>query len=122
LKHNYNNKNFLTMLTNGQVVNVHFFLLSPSTDVLVIDRFALEIENEFKLKLHDCVTQLDSEEAVLLAQLEKDLNVRQESILESARKRIDDHNEEPNRLKMVHLQSRQTIRSMCEWFLYCFLF
>jgi hypothetical protein len=33
--------------------------------------------------------------------LEKDLNIRQEQILESARKRIDALNEEANRLKIV---------------------
>jgi hypothetical protein len=38
---------------------------------------------------------------MLLAQLEKELNVRQELILENARKRIDDLNEEANRLKLV---------------------
>jgi hypothetical protein len=37
-----------------------------------------------------------------LAQLEKDLNFRQEQILDSARKRIDALNEEANRLKMVY--------------------
>ena len=37
-----------------------------------------------------------------MIQLEKDLNLRQELILESARKRIDALNEEANRLKMVH--------------------
>ena len=41
------------------------------------------------------------EKAALFYQLEKELNARQELILESARKRIDDLNEEANRLKMV---------------------
>jgi hypothetical protein len=44
---------------------------------------------------------MDAEKAGLLAQLERELNARQELILESARKRIDDLNEEANRLKMV---------------------
>jgi len=48
------------------------------------------------------VAKIDSEKAALLAQLEKELNTRQELILESARKRIDDLNEEANRLKMVY--------------------
>ena len=61
----------------------------------------LEIENDFKIKIQEYVSKFDSEKAVLLAQLEKELNVRQELILESARKRIDDLNEEANRLKMV---------------------
>lgn len=63
--------------------------------------FDLEIENEFKLKLQQYVAQLDAEKAALLAQLEKELNLRQELILDNARKRIDDLNEEANRLKMV---------------------
>ncbi len=47
------------------------------------------------------ISQLDEDKAATLAQLEKDLNIRQEQILESARKRIDALNEEANRLKMV---------------------
>ena len=62
----------------------------------------LEIENDFKLKLQEYVARLDADKAGLLAQLEKELNVRQDLILESARKRIDDLNEEANRLKMVN--------------------
>lgn len=61
----------------------------------------LEIENDFKRKIQEHVAKLDAEKAALLAQLEKELNARQELILESARKRIDDLNEEANRLKMV---------------------
>jgi len=45
--------------------------------------------------------------ATFLAQLEKELNARQELILESARKRIDDLNEEANRLKMGVLREAQ---------------
>jgi len=59
-----------------------------------------EIENDFKFKLQEYISKLDADKAVLLAQLEKDLDVRQDNILESARKRIDDLNEEANRLKM----------------------
>ena len=61
----------------------------------------VEIENDFKIRIQEHVAKLDAEKAVLLAQLEKELNIRQELILESARKRIDDLNEEANRLKMV---------------------
>jgi len=65
------------------------------------------IENDFKRKLQEFVGKLDAEKAVLLAQLEKELNVRQELILESARKRIDDLNEEANRLKLGVLKEAQ---------------
>jgi vacuolar-type H+-ATPase subunit H len=64
--------------------------------------FCLELEYDFKIKIQEYVAKLDSEKAGLLAQLEKELNARQELILESARKRIDDLNEEANRLKMVY--------------------
>jgi hypothetical protein len=47
------------------------------------------------------INQLDDDKAAALAQLEKELNFRQDQILESARKRIDSLNEEANRLKMV---------------------
>lgn len=48
------------------------------------------------------VTELDDRKAAKLAQLEKDLNLRQEQILDAARQRIDALNEEANRLKMVN--------------------
>jgi hypothetical protein len=66
-----------------------------------------DIENDFKRKLQEHVAKLDSEKAALLAQLEKELNIRQELILESARKRIDDLNEEANRLKLGVLKEAQ---------------
>lgn len=66
-----------------------------------------EIENDFKVKLQEYVAQLDAEKAALLAQLEKELNIRQELILDNARKRIDDLNEEANRLKMSVLKEAQ---------------
>jgi len=66
-----------------------------------------DIENDFKRKLQEYVAKLDSEKAGLLAQLEKELNVRQELILETARKRIDDLNEEANRLKLGVLKEAQ---------------
>jgi hypothetical protein len=66
-----------------------------------------EIEHDFKLKLQEHVAKIDADKAVLLAQLEKELNIRQEKILESARKRIDDLNEEANRLKLGVLKEAQ---------------
>jgi len=44
---------------------------------------------------------------LFLHNLKKELNARQELILESARKRIDDLNEEANRLKMGVLREAQ---------------
>jgi len=66
-----------------------------------------EIENDFKIRIQEHVAKLDADKATLLAQLEKELNARQELILESARKRIDDLNEEANRLKMGVLREAQ---------------
>ncbi|UJR10467.1 hypothetical protein I4U23_014671 [Adineta vaga] len=78
-----------------------------------------EIENGFKLKLQEQIAKLDTEKAGFLAELEKELGVRQESILETARKRIDDLNEEANRLKMgvlreAQLQSHAKINQITE--------
>lgn len=65
------------------------------------------IEEEYKVKLQSFIEELDTAKAQSLAVLEKDLNIRQEIILESARKRIDDLNEEANRLKMSVLMEAQ---------------
>jgi len=65
------------------------------------------IEEEYKLKLQTYIEELDTAKAQNLAVLEKDLNLRQELILEQARKRIDDLNEEANRLKMGVLREAQ---------------
>ncbi|CAF0721825.1 unnamed protein product [Rotaria sordida] len=65
------------------------------------------IEDEFRLRLQEYVAKLDNEKATVLVQLERDLDVRQEAILESARKRIDDLNSEANRLKMNVLKECQ---------------
>lgn len=65
------------------------------------------IEEEYKLKLQQYVEELDAAKAQNLSVLEKDLNLRQEMILEQARKRIDDLNEEANRLKMGVLRDAQ---------------
>ena len=48
------------------------------------------------------INELDQSKATQLVELEKDLNLHQEEILESARKRIDAVHEEANRLKMVN--------------------
>jgi len=66
------------------------------------------IEEEYKVKLQHFVEELDTAKAQNLAVLEKDLNLRQELILEQARKRIDELNEEANRLKMGVLREAQT--------------
>jgi len=65
------------------------------------------IEEEYKIKLQQYVEELDTAKAQNLAVLEKDLNLRQEMILEQARRRIDDLNEEANRLKMGVLREAQ---------------
>ncbi|CAF1417856.1 unnamed protein product [Rotaria sordida] len=66
-----------------------------------------EIEHNFKLNIQEHIAKLDVEKATLLAQLEKELNHRQELILAAARQRIDDLNEEANRLKMGVLREAQ---------------
>ncbi|CAF0808740.1 unnamed protein product [Didymodactylos carnosus] len=68
---------------------------------------SVEIEQEYKLKLQNYLEKLDDEKAQLLAQLEKELNLRQDRILDDARKRIDDLNEQANRLKMNVLKEAQ---------------
>ncbi|CAF1090593.1 unnamed protein product [Rotaria sordida] len=65
------------------------------------------IEEEYKIKLQNFIEELDTAKAQDLALLEKDLNVRQDMILEQARKRIDELNEEANRLKMTVLREAQ---------------
>jgi len=56
-----------------------------------------EIESDFKRKLQELVSKLDVEKAALLAKLEKELDSRQELILETARKRIDDLDDDESR-------------------------
>ncbi len=65
------------------------------------------IEEEYKLNLQKYVGELDTVKAQNLSTLERDLNLRQEMILEDARKRIDDLNEEANRLKLGVLRDAQ---------------
>ncbi|CAF4534779.1 unnamed protein product, partial [Didymodactylos carnosus] len=66
-----------------------------------------EIEQEYKLKLQRYVEELDGAKALNLSTLEKDLTLRQNQILDNARRRIDDLNEEANRLKMGVLKEAQ---------------
>jgi len=68
---------------------------------------SVAIENECRHRLQGYVDELDLEKAQHLAALERDLNVRQEMILEQARGRIDKLNEEANRLKMNVLNDAQ---------------
>jgi len=65
------------------------------------------IEEEYKLKLQQYVEELDAAKAQNLSVLEKDLNLRQEMILDEAKKRIDSLNEEANRLKLGVLRDAQ---------------
>ncbi|CAF0892629.1 unnamed protein product [Didymodactylos carnosus] len=65
------------------------------------------VEQDYKIKLQHYVDQLDQDKAKTLAQLEKDLNTEQEHILEQARKRIDDLNDEANRMKINVLKEAQ---------------
>ena len=65
------------------------------------------VEEEYKLKLKSNVEELDAAKTQNLSVLEKDFNLRQEMILEQARKRIDDLNEEANRLKMSVLRDAE---------------
>jgi len=68
---------------------------------------SVTIEEECKRQLQSHLDELDLAKAQSLAMLEKDLNMRQEVILEDARKRIDDLNEEANRMKMNVLRDAQ---------------
>ena len=65
------------------------------------------IKEEYKRRLQKFVEELDTDKAQNLSTLEKDLNLRQELILEEARKRIDDLNEDANRLKVGVLREAQ---------------
>jgi len=65
------------------------------------------IEEEYKLRLQKYVEELDTVKAQNLSTLERDLNLRQEMILEEARRRIDALNEEANRLKLGVLREAQ---------------
>ena len=68
---------------------------------------AIAVEEEYKLKLQLFVEELDAAKAQNLSVLEKDLNLRQELILDEAKKHIDDLNAEANRLKEGILREAQ---------------
>lgn len=65
------------------------------------------VEEEYRMKLQIFVGELDGAKAQNLSVLEKDLNLRQELILDEAKKRIDALNEEANRLKLGVLLQAQ---------------
>ena len=65
------------------------------------------IEDEYRHNLQRYVQEIDTSKAQTLSELEQDLNSRQEMILEQAKRRIDDLNEEANRLKMGVLREAQ---------------
>lgn len=65
------------------------------------------IEDEYTQNLQHYVQAIDTSKAQTLSELEQDLNSRQEIILDQAKKRIDDLNEEANRLKMGVLREAQ---------------
>lgn len=66
------------------------------------------IENEYKQRLQERVAQLDTEKAVLLAELERALNERQEAILFQARQNIDLVQNAANQEKMAVFKEAQT--------------
>jgi hypothetical protein len=63
---------------------------------------------EYKQRLQERVSQLDSEKAVLLAELERSLNERQEAILFQARQNIDLVQNAANQEKMAVFKEAQT--------------
>ena len=65
------------------------------------------IELEHKQRLQERVAQLDTEKAVLLAELERELNARQEAILLKARENIDLVQNAGNQEKMAILKQAQ---------------
>lgn len=65
------------------------------------------IELEHKQRLQERVAQLDTEKAVLLADLERELNARQEAILLKARENIDLVQNAGNQEKMAILKQAQ---------------
>lgn len=65
------------------------------------------IENEYKQRLQERVAQLDAEKAILLAELEKTLNERQELILLKARQDIDAVQDAANQQKLAVYKEAQ---------------
>ena len=66
------------------------------------------IESEYKQKLLARVEQLDSEKAILLAELERSLNERQENILLKARQNIDFVQNQANQDKLAVFKEAQS--------------
>jgi len=66
------------------------------------------IDHEYKQRLQERVAQLDSEKAVLLAELERTLNARQEAILLKARQDIDLVQNAANQEKMAVFKEAQS--------------
>ncbi|CAF2143275.1 unnamed protein product [Rotaria magnacalcarata] len=62
-------------------------------------RIVADTQKEYKLKMQQFVEEFDVSKASNLVTLGKDLNLRQEMILDAAKIRIDDLNEKANRLK-----------------------
>jgi len=65
------------------------------------------IEEEHRQRLQARVTELDNEKAVLLADLERALNARQEAILQKAKQDIDAIQRIANEQKMAVLREAQ---------------
>jgi hypothetical protein len=65
------------------------------------------IEFEYKQRLQERVAQLDSEKAILLAELERSLNERQEGILLKARQDIDSVQNTANQEKLAVFKEAQ---------------
>ena len=95
--------------TNQNRQNLNRRLLKSSILAIYTRESFKKIEKNFKFLFLNIrfINQLDEDKAATLAQLEKDLNLRQEMILEDARKRIDALNEEANRLKLGVLREAQ---------------
>jgi len=66
-----------------------------------------EIENQYKQNLQERVALLDAEKAVLLAELERSLNERQEAILLKARQEIDGVQNAANQEKLAVFKEAQ---------------
>ncbi|CAF0850617.1 unnamed protein product [Didymodactylos carnosus] len=73
---------------------------------------SIQIEEEYKCALQKYVEELDAKKASKLAQLERDLNVRQELMLELAKKQIDQLNDAANQAKMNILKDAQEHANM----------
>jgi len=70
------------------------------------------IESEYKHRLQERVAQLDAEKAVLLAELERSLNARQEAILLKAKQDIDAVQSQANQEKLAVLKEAQARASV----------